>query len=527
MLEPQERQPTGGAFKRFRVWSKVGLQARMTLSYVWVTVVSLLLLTGLAITLLAVVITGGVLPAEANDALKPLVVQQAQVYALETSLQASGSALNPQTTFQPGHPETLLPPHGSNALTIPYMNTGTGGASPSAFALLIAPTAEIVASSAPGHYLPNAPVSTLLPQRLPAITNALAGRAGSGIDNLTTLGVIYAVEPVWSQKHTTLGAIYVQAPIRSLHASLVMLLDSWAFVGIVFLCGFLLLAAPLLGGLFGTLTTRGLVRRVQRLEAATAQVAAGKYTERVSVWRRDEIGRLEAHFNQMAAQLAESLSARQELAAQHARLAERARISRELHDTISQEVFSLRMLADGLQAALPADSVLQPQMSALEQTTSSIAREMQALLLEMRPLQLEDQGLAEALEALAGLYRTRLGLKVMTSITPVRLPPQAEHTLLRIAQEALTNAVRHGQAATITLHLHQQRHTIAFTITDDGQGFDPAAQGRAHGFGLRLMQERVRELHGTFEIRSGPGQGTSVSIGLPQEESDDSRCDCR
>jgi signal transduction histidine kinase len=500
----------------------------MTLSYIWVMVVSLLLLTGLAITFLAVVITGGVLPTEANDALKPLVVQQAQVYALEASLQAGGSALNPQTTFQPGQPETLLPPHGSDALTIPYVNTGPGGASQLAFALLIAPTVQIVASSAPGQYRLTATVSALLPQRLPAVTNALAGKAGSGIDNVTTLeGVIYAVEPVWSQEHMTLGAIYVQAPIHSLHASFVTLLDSWAFVGIVFLCGFLLLAAPPLGGLFGTLTTRGLVRRVQKLEAATAQVAAGNYARRVSVWRRDEMGRLEAHFNQMAEQLAESLSARQNLAAQHARLAERARISREVHDTISQEVFSLRMLADGLQAALPADSDLQPQISNLEQTTSTIAREIQALLLEMRPLQLEDQGLAEALEALATLYRTRVGLTVTTALTSVRLPPQVEHTLLRIAQEALTNAVRHGHASTIVLHLRQQQHTVALTITDDGQGFDPTLQGTAHGFGLRLMQERVRELHGTFEIWSAPGKGTSVSIGLPQEESDDSRRDCR
>src|SRR5262245_36259170 len=206
MWETAPETPTAGAYRRFRVWGRVGLQARMTLSYVWVTVVSLLLLTGLAMTLLAIVITGGVLPQEANDALKPLVVQQAQVYALEASLQAGGSALNPQTTFQPGQPETLLPPHGSDALTIPYVNPGAGGASQSAFALLIAPPAEIMASSAPGQYRLTATASALLPQRLPVVTNALAGRAGSGVNTLTTLeGVTYAVEPVWSQEHTTLG----------------------------------------------------------------------------------------------------------------------------------------------------------------------------------------------------------------------------------------------------------------------------------------------------------------------------------
>ncbi len=512
----------------FRFLRSSGLQARMTISYVWVTVVSLLVLTGVTIVFVALVITEGVLPAEANDALKPLVVHQAQVYALEAALQANGSTLNPQTTFQPGQPGTLLPPHGSDSSDILSVNTHASATSLSAFALLIAPTAQIVASSSPGQYPINASVSILLPRRLSAISNALAGTADSGIENLTARdGVIYAVEPVWSQEHTTLGALYVQAPIRSLHASFVTLLYPSPILGTVFLAGFLLVVAPLLGGLFGTMTTRGLVRRVQTLGAATAQVTDGDYAQRVSVGRDDEIGHLEQHFNRMAAQLAESLSARQELAAQNARLGERARISRELHDAISQEVFSLRMLADGLQAALPADSALQPQITALEQTTSSISREMRALLLEMRPLQLEDQGLAEALEELASVYRTRLGLTVTTSITPAPLTPQAEHTLLRIAQEALTNAVRHGHASSITLNLHPQQDTVIFTITDDGQGFEPTAQGTSPGLGLRLMQERIAELNGTFEIQTMPGRGTCVSIGLPQEESDDSRRDRR
>ncbi len=527
MIETPPGSPAGGAFRRFRFWSSWGLQARMTISYVWVTVVSLLVLTGVNIAFVALLVTGGVLPEEANDALQPLVVHQAQVYAFEAELQANRSALNPQTTFQPGQPGTLQAPHGNNFVRIFYTNTRASGASQSAFALLIAPTAQIVASSSSGQYPITAPVSALLPQSMPAITNALAGRAASGIENLTAPdGLIYAVEPVWSQERTTIGAIYVQEPIRSLHASFVTLLYPWAIVGIVFLSALLLVVAPLLGGLFGTLTTRGLVRRVRALGTATAQVATGDYAQRVSVSRNDEVGQLEQHFNHMTAQLAGSIRARQELAAQNARLVERARISRELHDAISQEVFSLRMLADGLQAALPADSALQPQITALEQTTTNIARELHALLLEMRPLQLEDQGLAEALEELASIYRTRLGLTVTTSITPVPLTPQAEHTLLRIAQEALTNAVRHGHATTITLNLHPQPQTIVFTITNDGQGFEPTRQGTAQGFGLRLMQERVQEMQGTFEVQTTPGRGTCVSIYLPKERSDDSRRHC-
>jgi len=286
------------------------------------------------------------------------------------------------------------------------------------------------------------------------------------------------------------------------------------------------LVTPLIGGLFGTMTTRRMVDRVRKLVTATTQVANGQYTQRVIVTRNDEIGQLEYQFNCMAEQLVESITQREVLAEQNARFAERARISRELHDAISQDLFSLRMLADGLQAALPTDSALQPQVTTLEQTTTNIARELHALLLEMRPLQLEEQGLAEALGALASIYRTRLGLTVTTALTPVPLTPQAEHTLLRIAQEALTNAVRHGHATTITLNLHPQQQTIVFTITDDGQGFEPTRQGTLQGFGLRLMQERIQEMQGTFKVETAPGHGTRVSVCLPQEVSDDSRRHC-
>jgi two-component system, NarL family, sensor histidine kinase LiaS len=288
----------------------------------------------------------------------------------------------------------------------------------------------------------------------------------------------------------------------------------------------LALVTPPIGGFFGTMTTRGMVGRVRKLVTATTQVANGRYTQRVIITRNDEIGQLEYQFNRMAEQLVESIAQREVLAEQNARLAERARISRELHDAISQDLFSLRMLADGLQAALPADSALQPQITTLEQTTTSIVRELHALLLEMRPLQLEDQGLVEALEALASIYRTRLGLTVTTTLTPVTLSPQAEHTLLRIAQEALTNAVRHGHATTITLNLHSQPQSIVFTITDDGQGFEPTRQETAQGFGLRLMQERVQEMQGTLEVQTAPGHGTHLAICLPQEGSDDSRRHC-
>ena len=259
---------------------------------------------------------------------------------------------------------------------------------------------------------------------------------------------------------------------------------------------------------------------------ATTLFADGNYEQRVSVTRKDEIGQLEQQFNRMAEQLLESIAQRQKLAEQNARLSERSRISRELHDAISQDLFSLSMLAGGLQTALPHDSPLQTQVTTLGATTTNTIREMRALLLELRPLQLEDLGLAEGLKELATSYTTRLGITVNTEITSVQLNVKAEHALLRISQEALANAVRHANATTITLSLVPLEKHVTLTISDNGSGFNPDESKIQHGLGLRLMQERVQELNGTFTLQSAPGQGTCICVCLPEEHLCDSSLDC-
>jgi NarL family two-component system sensor histidine kinase LiaS len=267
-----------------------------------------------------------------------------------------------------------------------------------------------------------------------------------------------------------------------------------------------------------------MVERMHNLVTATTQFANGKYTQSVRVSRNDEIGQLEQQFNRMAVQLAESIAQREVLAEQNARLAERARISRELHDAISQDLFSLRMATGGLQTAVASCAQaleLQPYIETLQEATTRMIREMRALLLELRPGQLEHLGLAVALEELTTAYRTRLGITVTTSITPVHLDAKAEHALLRIAQEAFTNAVRHADATVMTLCLRPLPQTVEFIMTDNGKGFEQAERNVQHGLGLSLMKERTQELHGTFSLFAAPGQGTRIHICLPQENADD------
>ncbi len=297
------------------------------------------------------------------------------------------------------------------------------------------------------------------------------------------------------------------------------LIVSYPWQGAIAMLGVALLGVPVLGGLFGIMTTRQLIQRVHTLVQATTEIANGKYSSRVQVSGKDEIGQLEEQFNGMAQQLAESLVRQQELAAYNGQLAERARISRELHDAISQNLFSLRMQAYGLQTTLLADPMLQSSLATLEQTISDTILEMRALLLEMRPTPLEQLGLAAALKELADGYSSRVGVTMTTDITEQAFGAEVEQTLFRIAQEALSNAVRHANATMITLRLLSQAKAVTLIIEDNGKGFSTEKAEAKHGLGLRLIQERVQELQGSFSLKSVPEQGTCIHVCLPTEKS--------
>ncbi|HEY5005361.1 MAG TPA: sensor histidine kinase [Ktedonobacteraceae bacterium] len=500
-------------------WS--GLQARMTFSYVWLTIAYVLLLE-LLVILLVLIIIFFILYQRSNTFIST-IEHTAQKDAIQITRQLTTTQLTALKLGDPNAP----PSSGSindNGVTIPYVAQRSASNQFTPFALLITPDGNIAVSSYPARYPIKTPATQLIPYATGIINTALTGSSEKGTIYATPSGYSAGIAvPIWSQQHIV-GALYIEHPYIGLSS----VLDILRPIGMVLLTSGLIalvFSAPI-GGIFGLVTTRGLVRRLRNLITATTLFADGNYEQRVSVTRKDEIGQLEQQFNRMAEQLLESIAQRQKLAEQNARLAERSRISRELHDAISQDLFSLSMLAGGLQTALPHDSPLQTQISTLGATTTSTIREMRALLLELRPLQLEDLGLAEGLKELATSYITRLGITVNTEIAPVQLNVKAEYALLRISQEALANAVRHANATTITLSLFALKKHVTLTISDNGSGFNPDESKIQHGLGLRLMQERVQELNGTFKLQSTPGQGTSICVCLPEEHPCDSSLDC-
>jgi signal transduction histidine kinase len=276
----------------------------------------------------------------------------------------------------------------------------------------------------------------------------------------------------------------------------------------------LLLLIPV-GTAFGIWNTRPLVKRLGTLAAATGDFADGNLARRVPYGIPDEVGKVERGFNEMASRIQAMTVDQTKLVDERARTDERARIARELHDSVSQDLFSVGLIAGGLQRALPASSPLQPEIASMRETIESAMSEMRAMLLELRPALLDERGLASALTDLCTAYRERLGVTIDARIEPIQVLPPADHALLRVAQEGIANAVRHADARHIGVDLARRDGHTELIVADDGRGFDERAATSTHGLGLRIMHERLRELGGTLVVTSEAGRGTRLAASIP------------
>ena len=304
-----------------RMWSK--LQVRMTMSYVLVSVATALLLELLLILFFFLVIAR--LPY-VDQATMDTAQRTAQTYALEAAVQANGTALNPDSTFQPGQPSSLVFPGEDPTEMVPYTTTSSSPPATATFALLITPGGQVLASSYPALYPVSSSIARLLPGKVQLVRSALAGKAGSLPEIIGQSHIVSYAQPVLDKQKHPIGAVYVQLPEPGPFSGSIFGFVAFWFATALF---WLILTAPV-GAVFGMLTTRKLVRRLHRLVKATSQFAQGDYTQRVAFTRQDEIGQLERQFNAMAEQLVESIAREKVLTEQHARLEERARIEQEL-----------------------------------------------------------------------------------------------------------------------------------------------------------------------------------------------------
>jgi signal transduction histidine kinase len=228
----------------------------------------------------------------------------------------------------------------------------------------------------------------------------------------------------------------------------------------------------------------------------------------------------------------------QEAREQRALLEERNRLARELHDAVTQSLYSISTLAGAWRRQIESGH-LQPekeQIIELGEMAQQALREVRLLIYELRPTELEEEGLIGALYRRLETVEQRAGVRARLQILDAagnpfpmpsserqamvdfyRLPAPVEHGLYRVTQEALNNALKHGGATAVSVCIRLGLSTLTLEITDNGRGFDPAsAQQAAAGFGLSGMMERAQHLGGRFSISSSPGAGTTVRVeGVP------------
>jgi signal transduction histidine kinase len=207
-----------------------------------------------------------------------------------------------------------------------------------------------------------------------------------------------------------------------------------------------------------------------------------------------------------------------ERARQLAVLEERQRLSRELHDSVTQALYGISLYAEAAGRAL-TDGDTEPVAANLREisdTTQEALGEMRLLLFELRPPLLQEYGLAAALRARLQTVEARAGLVTEFDCpNEERLPPDSEQELYRLVQEALNNVLKHAHAGRVSVRLDVENGVATLEVADDGVGFEPSLEG-AEGFGLRGMRERVQRLGGTLHIVSSPGAGTRLRVDVPR-----------
>ncbi len=171
------------------------------------------------------------------------------------------------------------------------------------------------------------------------------------------------------------------------------------------------------------------------------------------------------------------------------------------------------MLAARAAALTTNDATAKATLVDFEQRTASALQELRSLVQALRPKSLERDGLAATITDHADALRTS-GLRVIVNAaTGMHLPLETEHALLRIAQEALHNAMRHAPGAAVRVTLRAGARAVTLSIRDDGPGFDAAALPRTRrGMGLATMRERAHEIGAELVIHSRPGAGTTVTV---------------
>lgn len=281
-----------------------------------------------------------------------------------------------------------------------------------------------------------------------------------------------------------------------------------------------------IGAAHGYWSSHRVSSRLEQLREAMLHMEKGNLSRPVPPLGVDEVGRLGEQLNRIMSKWEEQVTSLQRLSNNNAQLAEKAkysavveerqRLARDLHDAVSQQLFAISMTATAVSRTLDKDfEKAQRQIRLIEEMASVAQSEMRALLLHLRPVHLEGKRLSQGLRELLHELQAKVPIEITLEMDEnIQLSRGIEDQLFRIAQEALSNTLRHSKATKIEIKLQQPADVIRLSIRDNGVGFTLDEQKHA-SYGLLSMKERVNEIGGSLHLITAPGKGTRIEIRVP------------
>ncbi|CCH29652.1 sensor histidine kinase [Actinosynnema sp. NPDC047251] len=193
---------------------------------------------------------------------------------------------------------------------------------------------------------------------------------------------------------------------------------------------------------------------------------------------------------------------------------ERARMAREIHDTVAQGLTGIVTQLEAVEEPAPLAGPVRDRLDTARRLARTSLVEVRRSIEALRPGPLQDARLGDAVRQTVTTWREQYGVEATFTVTGTPLPvhSEVEVTVLRAAQEALSNVGRHAEARRVDVTLSYMEDVIVLDVRDDGAGFDPST---SDGFGLTALRQRVRALAGSVDFESAPGAGTAISVSVP------------
>jgi NarL family two-component system sensor histidine kinase LiaS len=289
-----------------------------------------------------------------------------------------------------------------------------------------------------------------------------------------------------------------------------------------------IIAAILLAGqAVGYAAAKWVQRKIDTLHLAFIELSKGNFSKRIPVEDNDPFYHIYSEFNRLSRSLGERIQLLQKLGEKNAAveyqsneaavIEERRRLARDLHDTVSQELFAIHMSASSLPKILEKNpAAAAGVMEQLIQMSHHAQKQMRGLISQLRPIELDGNSLQEALEKWFPEYCRANDLQGQLDLQlDGGLSESIEQQLFLIIQESMANIVKHASAKHVFLRLQDNGHQYVLQVQDDGQGFDKSDLPSA-SHGLRTIRERAQKLGGDAEIVSQIGGGTRVRVAIPK-----------